>query len=161
MKALLSFLCLLFLSLSGYGQDNTSQIQQSLKKAFEAQNPEEGLSYLNKVSSAANTANDSTKLEYFIAKGVAHGQLGNADSSFAFLDQAEQLAKTLTNDLQLIKVFNTKGLVLMGLSKYEEALDIFKQGLAIGEGKDEEQYLVAVRKILGNSGGIFLPTGRF
>ncbi|WP_221412666.1 LuxR C-terminal-related transcriptional regulator [Fulvivirga lutimaris] len=161
MKSILLLLLLLLTGPLSYSQENESSIDESLKKAFEAQNPEEGLSYLNKVSSAANSANDSTKLEYFIAKGVAHGQLGNADSSFVFLDQAEQLAKTLTNDLQLIKVFNTKGLVLMGLSKYEEALDIFKQGLAIGEGKDEEQYLVAVRKILGNSGGIFYQLGDF
>lgn len=155
MKALLSLLCLYFLFFSGYSQNHDSKVQQALQKAFDAQNPEEGLGYLNKVSTLTNSSVDSIKLQYQIAKGVAHGQLGNADSSFAFLDQAELLAETLKDDLQLIKVYNTKGLVLMGLSKYEEALEVFQKGLAIGESNNEERYLVAVRKILGNSGGIF------
>jgi len=149
------------LCLTSYSQSSNSKVEDALKKAFEAQNPEDGLVFLNKVGELINSADDSTKLEYYIAKGVAHGQLGNADSSFYFLDQAESISKQLTNDLQLIKIYNTEGLVLMGLSKYEEALDAFQKGLAIGENKKDKKYLVAVRKILGNSGGIFYQLGDY
>ncbi|MFZ1808860.1 MAG: tetratricopeptide repeat protein, partial [Cyclobacteriaceae bacterium] len=92
---------------------------------------------------------------------IAHGQLGNADSSFYYLDQAEILSRKRSDDLLLIKIYNTKGLVLMGLSRYEDALDTFQKGLAIGENKNEPKYLVAVRKILGNAGGIFYDLGDF
>lgn len=143
------------------GQDNDSQVTEALQKAFEAQNPEDGLIHLNKVSGKVSQADDSLRLEYFIAKGVAHGQLGNADSSFLFLDQAQILAEKTSNDLLLIKVHNTRGLVLMGVNKYEEALNIFQKGLAIGENNNNARYLQAVRKILGNSGGIFYQLGDY
>ncbi|MGE0590273.1 MAG: LuxR C-terminal-related transcriptional regulator [Cyclobacteriaceae bacterium] len=157
----LSILLLIMLPLCVMGQDNDSQVTEALQKAFEAQNPEDGLIHLNKVSGKVSQADDSLRLEYFIAKGVAHGQLGNADSSFLFLDQAQILAEKTSNDLLLIKVHNTRGLVLMGVNKYEEALNIFQKGLAIGENNNNARYLQAVRKILGNSGGIFYQLGDY
>ena len=105
--------------------------------------------------------NDSIRLDFLIAKGVAHGQLGNSDSSFYYLDEAEQLSKQRSDDLLLIKVYNTKGLVLMGLSQYEEALSVFQKGLAVGEKKNEKKYLEATRKLLGNSGGVFYDLGDY
>ena len=144
-----------------FAQNIDQKFSSALQKAFNAQNPEDGLHYLNEVSKSYYEVNDSTKLKYLIAKGVAHGQLGNADSSFYFLDKAEAISIMLSNELQLIKIFNTKGLVLMGLSKYEEALSAFQKGLAIGENKNDKKYLVAVRKILGNSGGIFYQLGDY
>ncbi|MEZ4972676.1 MAG: LuxR C-terminal-related transcriptional regulator [Cyclobacteriaceae bacterium] len=155
MNRLFFLLALLLVQVPGIAQDNYMQVTEALQKAFDAQNPEDGLIFLNAVSKKIDQANDSLKLEYFIAKGVAHGQLGNADSSFYFLDQAQLIAEKTANDLLLIKVFNTRGLVLMGINKYEEALNVFQKGLAIGENKTEPRYLQAVRKILGNSGGIF------
>jgi DNA-binding CsgD family transcriptional regulator len=137
------------------------EVTQALSDAFKAQNPREGLQILNRVSVSIEQAGDSLQLEYLIASGIAHGQLGNADSSFYFLDQAEALSQKRSEDLLLIKVYNTKGLVLMGLSKYEEALSSFQKGLAIGEGRTEPKYLEAIRKILGNSGGIFYELGDF
>lgn len=137
------------------------EVTQALADAFKAQNPREGLQILEGISGSIAQAGDSLQLEYLIASGIAHGQLGNADSSFYFLDQAEDLSRKRSDDLVLIKVYNTKGLVLMGLSKYEEALSTFQKGLAIGDGRNEPKYLEAVRKILGNSGGIFYDLGDF
>lgn len=137
------------------------EVNQALSDAFNAQNPREGLQILERISGSIEQAGDSLHLEYLIASGIAHGQLGNADSSFYFLDQAEVLSQQRSDDLLLIKVYNTKGLVLMGLSQYEEALSTFQKGLAIGDGRNEPKYLEATRKILGNSGGIFYDLGDF
>ncbi|MEQ8475279.1 LuxR C-terminal-related transcriptional regulator [Fulvivirga sp.] len=161
MKKISLLIGLLLLVASGYSQNINSKVEEMLQKAFEAQNPEDGLVYLNKISEQISTANDSVRLEYLIAKSVAHGQLGNADSSLIFLDQAEKVSQQLGDDLRLIKIYNTKGLVLMGLSKYEKALDVFQKGLAIGENKKDIIYLEAIRKILGNSGGIFYELGDY
>ncbi len=161
LKQLFLLIPLLLAGVLGLAQNNNHEITAALKKAFDAQNPEDGLTFLNTVGKKIDQANDSLKLEFFIAKGVAHGQLGNSDSSFYFLDQAQVLAENIPNDLLLIKVYNTRGLVLMGINKYEEALDVFQKGLAIGENKTDARYLQAVRKILGNSGGIFYQLGDY
>lgn len=161
----ITFLSLLFAAIyyPGVAQDNSSPSQKASKAlsgAFKAQNPKEGLKILNEVSGLIDFVDDSIRLDFLIAKGVAHGQLGNSDSSFHYLDEAEQLCKQRSDSLLLIKVYNTKGLVLMGLSQYEEALIAFQKGLAVGE-KKSGRYLEATRKLLGNSGGVFYDLGDY
>jgi len=148
----------------GVAQDNSSatqKVSQALSGAFKAQNPIDGLKILDKVSGVFDQVNDSIKLDFLIAKGVAHGQLGNSDSSLYYLDEAELLCKKRSDDLLLIKVYNTKGLVFMGLSRYEEALSVFQKGLAVAEKRNEKKYLEATRKLLGNSGGVFYDLGDY
>ncbi len=160
----LILLVVTFAALNSLAQEDkvvSEKIATALSQAFAAQNPQESLKILNRISASAEKASDSLKLEYLVASGIAHGQLGNADSSFYYLEQAEALSLERSDDLLLIKIYNTKGLVLMGLSRYEEALDAFQKGLAIGENRDDPKYLVAIRKILGNAGGIFYDLGDF
>lgn len=164
MRITLAPLLLVLISFLGIAQVNDSSFQRvskALSDAFKAQNPKDGLQILDRVSRFVSLVDDSMQLDFLIAKGVAHGQLGNSDSSFHYLDQAERLSKLRADDLLLIKVYNTKGLVLMGLSEYEEALSTFQKGLTVGENRNERKYLEAIRKILGNSGGIFYDLGDF
>lgn len=152
LAALALWVCISFMP---QAQNTNDPFAEAIKNAFNAQNPNESLSMLNGVKSLANKSVDSLRAQYYLGLGTAHGQLGNSDSSFYYLDQSEQIARQNNFEFELLKTYNVKGLVKMGMSEYEESLQYFLSALEIGEKLTDNKSRIAVQQILGNAGGIF------
>ena len=116
-----------------YAQD----FEQELKRAHDAQNPNVSIAALGKIKEDLSQVSDSLKLQFYLAMGIAYGQLGRSDSSLFYLSQVE----TLANDSSrvLIDTWNTKGLVYMSSGDFEESLNQFHKALRLAETKDEEE----------------------
>ena len=130
-----------------YAQD----FEQELKRAHDAQNPNVSIAALGKIKEDLSQVSDSLKLQFYLAMGIAYGQLGRSDSSLFYLSQVE----TLANDSSrvLIDTWNTKGLVYMSSGDFEESLNQFHKALRLAETKDEEE--IKIIKIIGNAAGVF------
>ncbi|CAE7291960.1 Ttc28 [Symbiodinium microadriaticum] len=119
------------------------------------ENPYDGLRLMRGIEEKVMNLHDSTIANFYINVAVCYGQLGISDSSFYFLDLGEQLAMSINNDLSLIKVNNTRGLVYMSMGQFEESLSAYQRGLEIAEQTDGPKILESRRKIYGNMGGIY------
>ncbi|MEQ8469667.1 MAG: tetratricopeptide repeat protein [Marinoscillum sp.] len=135
--------------------DYNEQVAQANLFANDAQNPIDGIVALRRVEAIIPKVTDSLQGQFFLGLGIAYGQLGNRDSSFYFLDKCEGKARGIKDDLMIIRSLNTRALVLMGNADYDESLATYQRALAIAEGSDEPEYILATCKILGNSAGIF------
>lgn len=135
--------------------ENPNKISEAIAVTLKTQNPNKGLEVLHEAKNHLLELADSTKAKYFLGLATAHGQLGNSDSSLYYLDKCGKIASRINSDYLLLKTYNVKGLVYMGLGEYENSLDYYQRALKIGNKYSSEKHLVAVQQTLGNIGGIF------
>lgn len=154
MKFVLSVL-IFFLPFFLDAQSSSEKVQNAIDGFINVDNPYDGFKKLIEVRHIIEEVNDSLKSNYFATKAIFYGQTGKSDSSFYFLEKAEQLAiKSKSESLQ-IKINNTRGLVYMGIGDYESSLMAYQQAMDMAKGKKDPEIQYTLRKIYGNLGGIY------
>ena len=126
-----------------------------INKSYDAQNPNESLSLLHQVIDVDELA-DTVRNKYYLASGIAYGQLGKGDSSIYYLTKCVDAAKVSEDDYTLMRAYNSIGVLSRIQGDHERSLDAFQKAERIalghrGEGRFEE----ALSDIIGNIGGIF------
>lgn len=125
-----------------------------VSKAYQAQNPNESLALLNNVEDEESLA-DTTRNKFLLSKGIAYGQLGQADSSIYFLKLCIENALASGDDFHLMRGFNSKGVLLRIQGNHEQSLDAFQKAEEVTLRHNEKRFKKAESQILGNIGGIF------
>ncbi len=143
-----------------FSQSPSERVQTAIDGFTDSEDPEESLNMLKRVSTYVNDAADSIQADYYLSIGITFGQMGNVDSSFHYLDQAEEMALAQQLEFIIIRVYNTKGLVFMGAGDYEKSLASFQKARVLAEGNTSDRYLEALSDNYGNSGGVFYQLGQ-
>lgn len=160
MKSLVTILVVIY-SLRLPAQDANTEVQHAIDQFMNANNPVAALKLLRETEDKIPLVADSLAANYYVSVGICHGQMGNADSSFFFLDKAEQIGTRSGLDLIIVKVNSTRGLVYMGMANYEESLAAYYRAIELAEGKADPRMQESVRKIYGNAGGIHYQLGDY
>ncbi|MFZ1808859.1 MAG: tetratricopeptide repeat protein [Cyclobacteriaceae bacterium] len=159
-KFTLSFIAISIICCSGhqaFAQDSPDKI---IGLAYDESNPYKSLELLEQIEDSA-TLTDTLHSKYLLAKGVAYGKLGAADSSEFYLDASIAHSKTSSNDYFLARAYNSKGVLFRILGRHEESLNLFQQSLAIAEPKSSGKFEVLETEVLGNIGGIFFQLKKY
>ena len=126
-----------------------------INKAYAAQNPNESISLLQQVTGVDALA-DTVRNKYYLASGIAHGQLGNGDSSIYFLNKCVDAAVASNDDYSLMRAYNSIGVLTRIQGDHERSLDAFQHAEKIAlENEGELRFEEAKSDIIGNIGGIF------
>ncbi len=160
MKSLVTCLAIVC-SICSFGQNPSAEVQQAIDEFMNADNPMTALKILQEAEEHVPSVADSIAANYYVSIGICYGQMGNADSSFLFLDKAEEIGSAAELDLILVKVNNTRGLVYMGMAKYEESLAAYYRAIDLAEGNEHPKMKESIRKIYGNAGGIHYQLGDY
>jgi len=133
-------------------QDSISLLVDS---AYRAQNPNESLRILRKINSTEDMV-DTVLNRYYLSMGVAFGQLGKSDSSILFLSKCIDNARAVNDDYNLMRAYNSKGVLLRIQGQHDSSLEAFQNAEKITEKHGEnERYGRHKSDVLGNIGGIF------
>lgn len=152
----LFFLCIL-LSISALAQESSIDY---VEQAYNEQNPYKSLELIADIQNVS-VLSDSIRIKYHLAKGIAHGKLGNADSSIQYLNISISISEASGNEELLAKTYNSKGVLLRIAGKHEESLEAFQKALSIAESKSSKPFRVIQYEVLGNIGGIFYQLKKY
>lgn len=147
-------------SFFGISQTSEHQIKEVLNEFMTTDNPREGINDLLSYKDVVEKTNDSLQGHFYLNLGIAYGQVNHADSSFWYLDKAENIAEKTKSDFLLAMVNNTRGLVFMGKAEYEASLDAYQKVMKIAEGKNEPKLNDVLSKTYGNLGGVYYQLGQ-
>ena len=161
-KSLSFFLLSLLLLLNSKASSaiQTDQVDPSLtpteiiEQANNIQNPNEVLILLSQVGELESLA-DTVVHKYLLSYGIAYGQLGNVDSSNFFLNKCIAKANASGDDFNLMRAYNSKGVLLRIQGDHENSLAAFQSAEKICERHSEGRFSAKKTDILGNIGGIF------
>ncbi|MEM7109313.1 MAG: LuxR C-terminal-related transcriptional regulator [Bacteroidota bacterium] len=160
MKGILLLMAFLFAFTPLISQSSTERVNAAIQDFRSADDPQDALSFLKNVGTYVKDIPDSVRADYYLSIGIAFGQMGNVDSSFHYLDQAEEIALAQQIEFIILKVYNSRGLVFMGSGAYEKALKAFQKARSLAEGNNSKRYLSALSDNYGNSGGVFYQLGQ-
>ncbi len=126
-----------------------------INKAYDAQNPNESLNLLQQVNDVDKLA-DTLRNKYYLASGIAYGQLGKGDSSIYYLTKCVDAAKVSKDDYTLMRAYNSIGVLSRIQGDHERSLGAFQNAEKIAlENAGELRFQEAKSDIIGNIGGIF------
>jgi len=137
-----------------------AQDTHNIDLAYDEPNPYKSLELLEQIQHPESLT-DTVQSKYLLAKGVAFGKLGAADSSSFYLDACIIHSKASTLDYYLARAYNSKGVLFRILGRHEESLNLFQQALAIAEPKSTAKFEILETEVLGNIGGIFFQLKKY
>lgn len=147
------FLSLLFSVQTAIAQ--TLSDFELITQAYDAQNPNKSLSLLRQVSGVDALA-DTVSNKYYLASGIAFGQLGKSDSSLYFLNKCVEAATLSRDDYSLMRAYNSIGVLKRIQGDHEQSLEAFQHAERIAlRHENELRFEEAKSDIIGNIGGIF------
>lgn len=132
-------------------QDSISSLVDS---AYRAQNPNESLRILREISTTEGMA-DTVLNEYYLSMGIAHGQLGRSDSSLLFLNKCIDNSRLVDDDYNLMRAYNSKGVLLRIQGQHDTSLESFQNAEKIADKHTAVRFSQFKSGVLGNIGGIF------
>lgn len=126
-----------------------------IDRAYDTQNPNTSLQILSNVVLNDDLA-DTLLNRYYFTKGVAYGQLGKADSSIFFLEKCIDHALEVNDDYNLMRAYNSMGVLLRIQGQHDSSLESFQNAeKIIVKHSNTERFAKHKSDVLGNIGGIF------
>lgn len=142
------------------GQTANEKLQQGLDQFQVIENPRDGIDTLLRLDNIISETTDSLQGHYYLNLGIGYGQINRSDSSFYYLNKAENIAKSDEQKFLLAMIYNTRGLVYMGKAEHEESLIAFQEVMRLAEGAKDPKLQEVLSKTYGNLGGVYYQLGQ-